>query len=186
MLTLLKSFEMTSEHFWSVLQPIMLAKTRNFRRAKSVVHEQIGEFVFIWSFMSGVISCETNYIIKRCKPLSIVWIRCSNREICNIFNLINAHLSELSQVWRVFSFHSSKTSKRNRLATIKRFNSLLEMQQKNFFCWISNKELKRFIVANRFRFEVFNEWKLKTGQTCNNSLGWALIRLKILLISRFE
>ena len=118
MLTLLKSFEMTSEHFWSVLQPKMLAKTRNFRCAKFVVHEQIGEFVFIWSFMSGVISCETNYIIKLCKTLSIVWIRCSNREICNIFNVINAHLSEISQGW-VFSFHSSKTSKRNRLATNK-------------------------------------------------------------------
>ena len=46
--------------------------------------------------------------------------------------------------------------------------------------------MERLIVAKRFRFEVFDKWKLEIVQTCSNLLEWALIRLKILLISRFE
>ena len=129
MLTFPKWFGKSSGHFWNVSQAIILAKTRNSRRAKSEVHEKIGEFSFITSFASDMISCKRNYTFETYETSLFVWNHVSKRENGNIFNSINADSSEMLHAWTLFSFHSLNTSSLNCLATNKRFISRLKIQQ---------------------------------------------------------
>ena len=130
------------------MQPLPVEKTRFFCRDNLAAYISIGKFSFISSFWSGIISCKAIYWIKTRKPLSIVSIHCSNREISSIFNLINAHSMQMLQVRRVSSFHLSNISKRNRLATIKRFNSFFEKQQETFFVAFQRRNWSVWLLPN--------------------------------------
>ena len=96
--TSLKSSRGSQSDYRSYLQPLPLEKTRFCYRDNLAAYISIGKFLFISSFSSGIISCKAFYWIKTRESLSIVSIRCSNREISNIFNLINAHSRQMLQV----------------------------------------------------------------------------------------